>query len=298
MAAPASVLDVGCGEGVLTDEWAERLDDGRIVGIDLDDPKLRAEWEMRRRPNLEFRAEEATRCPSRDDEFDLATAIEVLEHVPEPEATLAEMARVARGSCWCRCRASRCGAGSTWPAAPTARPRQHARAREPLVEARVRVAALALRQGRAGALALPVDDAACPRGLECRRRWRPVAAPARRGYGRGASSRSGIGVTGAHHIRLLLARQPRAVRGRVRRGTLLWSAIFITVSVLYRAGGAAAVPDDRRPRRARRRRQRRLRVAATIQLALGLAVRGRWRSRCAARSQDDLFDGSPPSTGS
>ena len=96
-AAPASVLDVGCGEGVLTLEWADRLADGRIVGIDLDDPKLRAEWEKRERPNLQFRAEEATHLSFSDDEFDLATAIEVLEHVPEPEATVAEMARVARG---------------------------------------------------------------------------------------------------------------------------------------------------------------------------------------------------------
>ena len=95
-ASPESLLDVGCGEGVLTAEWAERLGDGRTVGIDLDDPKLRAEWDARRRDNLEFRAEEATRLSFADDEFDLAAAIEVLEHVPEPEATLAEMARVAR----------------------------------------------------------------------------------------------------------------------------------------------------------------------------------------------------------
>jgi 2-polyprenyl-3-methyl-5-hydroxy-6-metoxy-1,4-benzoquinol methylase len=95
-AAPESILDVGCGEGVLTFEWAERLGERRVVGIDLDDPKLRAEWDRRSRPNLEFRAEEATSLPFADDEFDLACAIEVLEHVPEPEATLAEMARVAR----------------------------------------------------------------------------------------------------------------------------------------------------------------------------------------------------------
>jgi SAM-dependent methyltransferase len=94
-AAPASVRDVGCGEGVLTVEWAERLGDGRVVGIDLDDPKLRAEWAKRERPNLEFRAEEATRLSFADNEFSLAAAIEVLEHVPEPEATVAEMARVA-----------------------------------------------------------------------------------------------------------------------------------------------------------------------------------------------------------
>ena len=96
LAAPGSVLDVGCGEGILTVEWAERLGDGRVVGIDLDDPKLHEEWARRERPNLEFRAEEATRLSFADDEFDMACAIEVLEHVPEPEATVAEMARVAR----------------------------------------------------------------------------------------------------------------------------------------------------------------------------------------------------------
>ena len=94
-AAPESVLDVGCGEGVLTHQWAQALGERRIVGIDLDDAKLKAEWETRSRPNLEYLTMPAENLPFADGEFDLASAIEVLEHVPDPAHTVAEMARVA-----------------------------------------------------------------------------------------------------------------------------------------------------------------------------------------------------------
>jgi ubiquinone/menaquinone biosynthesis C-methylase UbiE len=96
-ASPRSVLDVGCGEGVLTHRWAQRLGDGRVVGLDLEDPRLQAEWAARRAPNLSYRVMRAERLEFADGEFELAAAIEVLEHVPDPEHTLAEMARVARG---------------------------------------------------------------------------------------------------------------------------------------------------------------------------------------------------------
>ena len=95
-AAPESILDVGCGEGVLTEQWADQLGSGRIVGIDLDDAKLKAEWAKRQRANLEYRVEDATNLSFADGEFDMATAIEVLEHVPDPERTVSEMARVAK----------------------------------------------------------------------------------------------------------------------------------------------------------------------------------------------------------
>jgi SAM-dependent methyltransferase len=94
-ASPSSILDVGCGEGVLTEQWADKLGSGRIVGIDLDDPKLKAEWQTRQRANLEYKVEDATHLSFADNEFDMASAIEVLEHVPDPERTVAEMARVA-----------------------------------------------------------------------------------------------------------------------------------------------------------------------------------------------------------
>jgi 2-polyprenyl-3-methyl-5-hydroxy-6-metoxy-1,4-benzoquinol methylase len=95
-AAPASLLDVGCGEGVLTHKWAQRID-GRVVGLDLDDPQLHEEWKGRQAPNLEYMVMKAENLPFGDDEFDVATAIEVLEHVPDPEHTVSEMARVASG---------------------------------------------------------------------------------------------------------------------------------------------------------------------------------------------------------
>jgi 2-polyprenyl-3-methyl-5-hydroxy-6-metoxy-1,4-benzoquinol methylase len=97
-AAPESVLDVGCGEGVLTYKWAQALGDRPVLGVDLADAKLEAEWGARTRANLELRAmtpEELQELPFGDSSFDLAAAIEVLEHVPDPERTLAEMARVA-----------------------------------------------------------------------------------------------------------------------------------------------------------------------------------------------------------
>jgi len=97
-AAPTSVLDVGCGEGVLTEQWAAQLEPrapGRVVGIDLDDPKLAAHWSERQRPNLSFMTMAVEALAFADDEFELVAATEVLEHVTAPDRALAEMARVA-----------------------------------------------------------------------------------------------------------------------------------------------------------------------------------------------------------
>jgi 2-polyprenyl-3-methyl-5-hydroxy-6-metoxy-1,4-benzoquinol methylase len=94
-AAPGSVLDVGCGEGVLSHQWAQRVAPGKVVGIDLLDPKLEAEWATRLEPNLEFAPMAAEQLEFADDEFELVAATEVLEHVPDPARVLAEMSRVA-----------------------------------------------------------------------------------------------------------------------------------------------------------------------------------------------------------
>jgi SAM-dependent methyltransferase len=93
--APASLLDVGCGEGVLVHRWAKRLGERRVVGIDLEEESIQAGWAERSAPNLEYRVMLAQDLPFAENEFDVATAIEVLEHVPDPEHTVSEMARCA-----------------------------------------------------------------------------------------------------------------------------------------------------------------------------------------------------------
>ena len=160
-ASPRSVLDVGCGEGVLTHKWAQRLRDGRVVGIDLEDPAIQAEWAKRQAPNLEYRIMKAEKLPFADGEFELASAIEVLEHVPDPEHTVSEMARVARGGHVLVSRA---------PRAAVARPehgprrlsegtREHPGPRESLVAQGVRRDARTPRHGGGGPLPVPVDHA-------------------------------------------------------------------------------------------------------------------------------------------
>lgn len=95
-ASPSSLIDVGCGEGILTRRWARQGQvTGRLVGIDLEDPELQAHWLDDVPDNLEFKTASADALPFADGEFEMATALEVLEHVPRPEAALAEMARVA-----------------------------------------------------------------------------------------------------------------------------------------------------------------------------------------------------------
>jgi 2-polyprenyl-3-methyl-5-hydroxy-6-metoxy-1,4-benzoquinol methylase len=93
--APSSLLDVGCGEGVLVHRWSQRMPACRVVGVDLREHSIQAGWEQRQAPNLEYRAMDGDDLPFAAGEFELASAIEVLEHVPDPEHTLREMVRCA-----------------------------------------------------------------------------------------------------------------------------------------------------------------------------------------------------------
>jgi ubiquinone/menaquinone biosynthesis C-methylase UbiE len=92
---PTKVLEVGAGEGEILERLARRFPNASVQGIDLPDDDLAEEW-TRRGVTAEFG--DATAMRFTDEEFDLVLAIEVLEHIPQPEKALREMARVVNGT--------------------------------------------------------------------------------------------------------------------------------------------------------------------------------------------------------
>jgi glycosyltransferase involved in cell wall biosynthesis len=95
VADPGSILDVGCGEGVVTARLAD-VSRATVVGIDIGDDVLRVEWASRKNERVSFQAASAYELPFEDDSFDCVCALEVLEHLERPRDALAEISRVAR----------------------------------------------------------------------------------------------------------------------------------------------------------------------------------------------------------
>jgi 2-polyprenyl-3-methyl-5-hydroxy-6-metoxy-1,4-benzoquinol methylase len=75
-AHPASVLDVGCGDGRFLGLLPDTI--GRRVGADLSERAV--SFARAFHPEIEFHARDAAEL---DETFDVVTAIEVLEHVPD-----------------------------------------------------------------------------------------------------------------------------------------------------------------------------------------------------------------------
>jgi len=93
--APERVLEVGLGEGEVSERVRRRYPDAAILGIDLPDRELATSWKEK---GLIGAFADIARLPFPDDSFDLVLGIEVLEHVPDPDAALREVARVGRGA--------------------------------------------------------------------------------------------------------------------------------------------------------------------------------------------------------
>jgi SAM-dependent methyltransferase len=84
------LLDVGCGPGTVTAAAAGR--GACAVGVDLATGMLALG--RRRHPDLELLEGDAEALPFADDAFDAVVGCFVLNHLPDVEAAVAEMARV------------------------------------------------------------------------------------------------------------------------------------------------------------------------------------------------------------
>lgn len=83
------VLDIGAGAGIV-EQMNFKGDVASMVGIDLDERVLENPWLD------EAHHGNATKTPFKDDEFDLVFCDNVLEHIAEPEAFIAEVARILK----------------------------------------------------------------------------------------------------------------------------------------------------------------------------------------------------------
>jgi len=94
-AAPRRILEVGAGEGEVVGRVVhQRWPESPMAVLDLPDPTLAGHWRARALSGV-FAS--ATALPMPDASVDLVLAIEVLEHVDDPDGALAEIARVSRG---------------------------------------------------------------------------------------------------------------------------------------------------------------------------------------------------------
>lgn len=92
------VLDIGCGVGFLTRQYA-KLTRGQVIGIDSSKQSINEARDKAIEEgldNLSFEVMDAEELQFENDTFDCIICSEVLEHLPSPEKALKEMSRVVK----------------------------------------------------------------------------------------------------------------------------------------------------------------------------------------------------------
>jgi len=88
-----SVLDVGCGDGVLS--WMLAKRGAKVTGIDnAGDAVEFAREKCAGESDLDFRVGSVYELPFENDSFDYVVSSDVIEHLSEPDKMLSEMKRV------------------------------------------------------------------------------------------------------------------------------------------------------------------------------------------------------------
>lgn len=114
-----SLLDIGCGPASLTADLARQVAPGYVLGIDPASAILEeARAAVAGLANIEVREGDVYGLDMTDDAFDVVHAHQVLQHLTDPIAALAEMGRVARPDGLVAVRDADYRAMTWWPADP------------------------------------------------------------------------------------------------------------------------------------------------------------------------------------
>jgi len=92
MQHPKSILDIGCADGYITNIFSQYTE--KIIGSDLEASEISKA--KKNYPKIPFRVIDATKIPFKSDSFDMVTAIETLEHIPNPDVAISELHRVTK----------------------------------------------------------------------------------------------------------------------------------------------------------------------------------------------------------
>ena len=92
-----NVLDVGCGEGYVTNHIKESRNEIHIEGVDYSPEVIKKARIFN--PEIKFTEGSIYDLRYNDNTFDLSVASEVLEHLEQPEKGIAELKRVSKKYC-------------------------------------------------------------------------------------------------------------------------------------------------------------------------------------------------------
>lgn len=115
------MLDVGCGPGTITLDLARVVSSGHVTGIDISPEVVeiaRTQRDESGVTNVEFEVDDVYGLSFADGSFDVVYAHQVLQHLSNPVAALAEMRRVLRDGGLLAVRESDYGAFSWSPDDP------------------------------------------------------------------------------------------------------------------------------------------------------------------------------------
>jgi 2-polyprenyl-3-methyl-5-hydroxy-6-metoxy-1,4-benzoquinol methylase len=88
---PTSIIDVGCGEGFISNKIQSAFKESTLLGIDLNEKYI--EFARRSFPNVSFAKKNLFTLTEK---YDLVLCTEVLEHLENPENALEKLVQISK----------------------------------------------------------------------------------------------------------------------------------------------------------------------------------------------------------